>query len=141
MNDTLTTVLNFVASIFWPLVVLIIVLIFRMQISDFIARLKTVKWKDLVVDLWDTVPVISSKDNKIITAQLQPIEPPQEKQGIAPRLSDEEIEQSRQKALKRLQDDTAIVGYERGKLFQLANGGWAIAWTAIATIKVGVKAS
>ena len=45
-----------------------------------------------------------------------------------PRLSDEEIKQSRQRALKRIEEDTQKAGYQRGKLRQLDNGAYAVTW-------------
>jgi len=107
-----------------------------------LANIKTVKRKDFEIEIGDKFLLYSPEENQAYSIPLQPSQPAEEKREIAiKRLSDSEIEQSRQQALKRLEDDTERVGYQRGKLFQLDNGKWAIAWEAKATVKVGIKVS
>lgn len=50
-------------------------------------------------------------------------------QLIAKEIAKEEAgEQSKLAAEKRLDEDTKRVGYDRGEIYQVKNGSWAIAW-------------
>ena len=120
-GSAITTFLNFVGSISWPIIVLIIICIFKKPISERIANLKTLKGKGWMFEFFE-------HDDKF-KVKLQPPTPALKAQAAEiSRLSDEEIEQSRQRAQKRLREDTKRVGYQRGRLFQLDSGKWAIAW-------------
>lgn len=80
------------------------------------------------------------KEIESIKERLQKLEDKQQMgEAIMERLSDKEIEQSRQRAEKRLQEDIERVGYQRGKLFQTKTGKWAIAWEESASVTVGVS--
>ncbi len=129
-NSTIKVFLDFIGSISWPIIVLIIFWVFRSPISKLIATLKTLKWKDWTLEFGDKIPVYSPTDKAFQEVVLQPPVPAVKAQvAEISKLSDEEIEQSRQRAQKRLDEDTKRVGYQRGKLFQVPDSGkWAIAW-------------
>ena len=130
-DDLWKTIFTYLGTLSWPIIALIVACIFRNPIVNLIARIKTAKWKDLVLEFGDKVPVYSPEDKKFHPVILKP-EPvttfkPSEVKLVS-RLSEDEIEQSKQKAQKRLEEDTKRVGYQRGKLYQLDNGKWAISW-------------
>jgi hypothetical protein len=128
-DGMIMSTLDFFSSLAWPIVVLIVFLILRSPIINLLKRIKTVKWKDITFEIGDTVPVYSPEDNQTYSLPLQPIQSIDIKQKPkVERLSDDEIEKSRQRAVQRLKEDTERVGYQRGKLFQLDNGKWAISW-------------
>jgi hypothetical protein len=56
-------------------------------------------------------------------------------------LSADEIEQSRQRSLQRLEEDTKKAGVQRGELFQNKDGSWSIAFSAVRQCKIGIKPS
>lgn len=143
-DSLVTSFFTYLGTLSWPIIVLVIVCIFRLPISKLLANLKSAKWKDLILEFDDKVPVYSPEDNRFYSVILKsPLAPSSRGRGIEANifglLSDEEIEQSKQKARKRLEEDTKRVGYERGKLFQLDNGKWAIAWEVEASATIGLK--
>ena len=140
-NDTITSIFNWLSSLSWPIFILIIVLLFKNPISRLLENIKTAEFAGIKLQFGDSVPVYSSTDKAIYEVELRPPSLPSDKitETKIPRLSDEEIEQSKQRALKRLEDDTRRVGYSRGKLRQLDNGSYAIAWEVQSSIKIGIK--
>ncbi|TRZ52213.1 MAG: hypothetical protein D4S01_03290 [Dehalococcoidia bacterium] len=54
-------------------------------------------------------------------------------------LSKEEIEGSKQKAQQRLDEDTKRAGYQRGKLNQLPDKSWGIAWEVTVNDQIVIK--
>jgi hypothetical protein len=134
------SVFGFISSLAWPITVLLIILIFRSSLLKLIANVKTVKYKGLEVEVGDTLQVVTPMGGNESPLQQKP--PVEDKdQPKIQKLSDAEIEQSRQRALKRLQEDTERNGEQRGELFQLANGRWAIAWRAEAKVTIVIKTS
>lgn len=129
-DDLWKTIFTFIGTLSWPLAVLIIVCILRWPISWLIMNIKKLGWKDLIIEFGDkaNVPVYFPEENKIRIVAVETELFPTKAEVKITRLSDEEIEQSKQKAQKRLKEDTKRVGYQRGKLFQLDNGKWAISW-------------
>ena len=123
-SKIITAILN---NLPWPIVVLIIVLIFKRQIKWLIVHIKS--WKafgnELTIDKDDKVSVHPPGDK--VGVELELPSPPSEK-ALGARLSNEEIEQSRQRALKRIEEDIKKAGYQRGKLRPLENGGYAVVW-------------
>lgn len=83
----------------------------------------------------------SPEERKISVGVIQPIPLPalMMKKAKVVGLSDDEIEQSRQEALKRLEEDTKFVGYQRGKLIQTESGKWAIFWKLELSDRIGIK--
>jgi len=138
-GTTITAFFNYLGSLSWPIVVIIVVCIFREPLAKLIANLKSLKWKDFILEFGDRVPVFSPTDKKFHYVELQ--EPPTTKAAKikVSRLSEDEIKQSEQRARERLEEDTKRVGYKRGRLFQLDNGKWAIAWEVEASATIGLK--
>jgi hypothetical protein len=133
-----TVVLN---NLSWPIVVLAIVLIFKSEIKWLILHIKS--WKgfgqEINVDAADQVtPLLRGVK---VGVELKPLPPPSKKapEAKVPKLPDEEIKQSRQRALKRIEEDTKKAGYQRGKLRQLDNGAYAVAWEL--EVSDGIKIS
>ena len=129
-DAVVTGLFNWLSSLSWPIFILVIILIFKDPIAKRLANLKSAEFAGIKLEFGDTIPVYSTKDKASYEVELKPPSPPEAKvvEMKTARLSDEEIEQSRQRALKRLEDDTKKVGYQRGKLRTLENGGYAIAW-------------
>jgi hypothetical protein len=136
-------VLDFLSSLLWPAVVLIIIFLFREQIAVLIDNIKKIKVAGYELEIGDTVQAYSPIDKVYYSIPLKPAPVAAEKVEAAKisKLSDEEVEKSRQTALKRLEDDIKLAGYQRGKLFQRDDGSWAIAWEEKITEKIGVKDS
>ena len=142
-DNTITAIFNWLGSLSWPIAVLLIFLIFKSPISWLLKNLKSVRWKDWIFEIGDKVPAYSPTENKFHEVVLQP-PIPTAKVPVAEisRLSDEEIEQSRKRAQQRLDEDTKRVGYQRGKLFQVADSGkWAIAWHLEVGERITIKDS
>jgi hypothetical protein len=140
-NATITGLFSWLSSLSWPIFILIIFLLFKNPIAKLILNLKSAEIAGFKLEFGDTIPVYSTTDKATYEVELRPPLPPSA-EVIEPkiaRLSDEEIEQSRQNALKRLEDDTKKVGYQRGKLRQLENGGYAIAWEVQFGGKIGIN--
>ncbi|MCK4331447.1 MAG: hypothetical protein KAW81_02715 [Dehalococcoidia bacterium] len=57
-----------------------------------------------------------------------------------PKLSKDEIEESRQQARQRLDEDTKKAGYQRGKLYHLADKSYGIAWEVNLSDGIVIKA-
>ena len=136
--QVITAVLS---NLSWPVVILAIVLIFKSEIKWLILHIKS--WKgfgqELNVDAADEItPLVRGVKSDV---ELKPLPPPSKKAPKArvTRLSDEEIEQSRQRALKRIEEDTQKAGYQRGKLRLLDNGGYAVSWEL--EVSDGIKLS
>lgn len=114
----------------WPIIVLAIVLVFKHEIKWLILHIKS--WKgfgqEINVDVADQV--IARLRGDKVGVELKPLPPPSKKapEARVSRLSDVEIEQSRQRTLKRIEEDTKKAGYQRGKLRQLDNGAYAVTW-------------
>ncbi len=129
-----------IKQIIWPACILILVivlaLIFWKPLAALIGRINSVegegkKWKihfDANRDtgrIDKTIQLESSMDAK--GNMLTPAT------NVDSKLSEDEQKKSKQKAQQRLDEDIKRVGYERGKLYQLKDGAWGIAWE----IKVG----
>ncbi len=142
-NSLTTSLFNYLGTLSWPIIVLIVACIFRQPIANLIARIKKIEVAGCKLEIGDTVNAYSPDDKAYYSIPLQPPSIPTKKAAEVKisRLSDEEIEQSRQKALKRLEEDTKLVGYQRGKLFQTKNGKWAISWDLEVSDKVILKDS
>ncbi len=125
----ITGLFNWLSSLSWPIFIFIIVWLFRHQIARLIANLKSASVFGVNVNFKDDQVSFPLEDKTVKSFKLQPL-PPTEKVPATKvqRLSDEQIEESKQKALKRLEEDTKRVGYKRGKLYQLENGKWGISW-------------
>jgi len=135
-----------IGSLAWPVVVFVIIFIFRNQIKILLLHIKSASFLGFNFEFNDTVDVYSPVDKTMHTIKLEepssPIKPeeaPSGKKVEIQKLDANEIEASRKRAQERLDEDTKRVGYKRGELFQLPNGGWAIAWKAEATFRVGIK--
>jgi hypothetical protein len=140
-DDLWKTIFIYLATLSWPLIVLIIVCILRKPIAWLLVHLKSIKWGDKSLEFDDMLKVLSAEDNKFHYAILKPV--PAEAEKVAPTsmLSKEEIEQSKQRAEARIKEDTEKVGYRRGKPYQLPNGKWAVAWELEISAKIGIKDS
>ncbi len=128
----------------WPVCVLIIVIvlaiIFRKPIANKIGDVISVegegsKWKvRMNIDrdkLAKKVTVPSKPSPQIIQPKGIPSAEAFGRATIStekPKLSEDEIEQSRQRAQQRLDEDTKKAGHQRGKLYQLTNKSYGIAW-------------
>lgn len=136
---------DLIIGISWPIVVLILgiifLIIFRIPIVNLLNRIRVAKgegnkWEinfDLTIDKFNknSFPQVlqpkgieSGEEFGETTISFQTTTPNEIKQI----LSEEEIEESRQKAQKRLDADTEKVGYIRGKLYQLKDGRYGIEW-------------
>jgi len=118
------------SNLSWPIVVLAIVLIFKSEIKWLILHIKLWKGFGQEITVGAADQVIARLPGDKVGVELKLLLPPSKEapEVKVPRLSDEEIEQSRQRALKRIEDDTKKAGYQRGKLRQLDNGAYAVAW-------------
>lgn len=125
------------ASLAWPAIILCIVLIFKRELKVIIPRIKKTPWFEFYdpdKDKLDfsTIDSLNALAGKEVTIQAPTAKatatalPPVAE--ITSRVSDAEIEQSKMNALRRLNQDTAKVGYQRGKLYQRENGRWGISW-------------
>jgi hypothetical protein len=117
----------------WPFVVLVLALIFNVPLTALINRLKTLKIAGFELVLNDYVPASDpANPNMIYMVQLRRSlgkEALVSETVKAPRLSDKQIEESRERAQHRLDADTKKVGFLRGELKQSTeDGSWSIAW-------------
>ncbi len=134
--DVPTFVSRMIDSLAWPVVVLFMVSIFRRPLTALIGRIKSLNWRDLNIDFNDTVQLLSPTGEPARVLKVEP--PAAQKVEISARLSAQEIEGSRKTAQARLDEDTKKAGYQRGKLFQLPNGAYAIAWEVVAQVHIGI---
>ena len=136
-----TTIFTYLGTLSWPIIVLIIVCILRQPIASLITRIKKIEGAGWKFEIGDIVTAYSPDDKAYYSIPLQPPPVPTKKVAEAKvtRLSDEEIEQSKQKALKRLEEDTQFVGYQRGKLIQTKSGKWAISWNLELSDNITIK--
>lgn len=142
-NNIWTAIFTYLGTLSWPIVVLIIVCVLRQPLANLISRIKKVEVAGWKFEIGDIVLAFSPKDKVYYSIPLELPAVPAMKPAKAEvaRLSDEEIEQSRQKALKRLEEDVKTVGYQRGKLIQTKTGKWAISWDLEVSDKVILKDS
>jgi hypothetical protein len=129
----------------WPIVVfiliLIFILIFKKPIGNMIDRIRVAKgegkkWEinfDPITDKIVQKPFPQVIQPKGVEAKVLIGEPTiSNEKPIAienkPTLSEKEIEESREKAQKRIDEDTEKVGYVRGKLYRLKDGRYGVAW-------------
>ena len=131
-DSLVTSFFTYLGTLSWPIIVLAIVYIFRQPITKLLANLKTAKWKDMVLEFGDKIPVYSSKEKRMSVGVVEPIYMPpftaKIDMGKIQRLPEKEIIKSLQRALKRIEEDTKQVGYKRGEPYQLENGKWAVTW-------------
>jgi len=137
-SAAVTAIFGFCAALAWPATVLIIVCIFRRNISQLLANIENIRFPGGEVNLvpGDTVeaptiasPVPQRKDVviKVPTATA-------EAKAFAPsiqttdKLSDEEIKLSKERAQRRLDEDTKKVGFRRGEISQNSDGLWIVHW-------------
>ena len=142
-DDLWKTIFTYLATLSWPLIVLIIVCILRWPIASLISRIKKIEGAGWKFEIGDAVKAYSPEDKAYYSVPLQLPPTPAlkivEAKAISSRLSDKEIEESREKALKRLKEDTEIVGFPRGKLFQHDNGRWGIIWEVAISDNMTIK--
>lgn len=89
-------------SLAWPVVVLVIVLLFRVPLATLIGRIKELKVPGISLETHDVV--------RLPTGNIIKSEPVPTARTEETRLSDEEIEASRKIAQARLDEDTKKVG-------------------------------
>lgn len=127
-----------ISSFAWPVSLIVLVLIFKKELSVLIGSIKSIRSGPVefqvgpgdVLDLSAAVPQTAPTHQYIQVKSIPSAEAfgtPTVMVG-APKLSEEEIERSRQVAQRRLDEDTKRVGYQRGELFRRDDGVWAIRW-------------
>ncbi len=109
--DQLTFWESLIKDLIWPIIVVVIALIFKSKLLSLIDRIKEIDWDKNKI-------IIDPIKDKIIGQSGD--------QGKA--LALKQIDNSKLEAQQRLDKDTAQVGYQRGKLFQHEDGSWGIAW-------------
>jgi hypothetical protein len=136
---------SIITAIAWPVCILVLLiilaLIFKKPLTILIGRIRSVegegsKWRINMDVTQDTIvnPSMASPSKPV--HQYIQVESITSGEAVSvpnviagePKLSDEEIEKSKQKAQQRLDEDTARMGHQRGELYQLKNGSWGIAW-------------
>jgi hypothetical protein len=142
-------------QLIWPIVVIILVIIFliifRRAIANRIEHVILVKGKGWEVHMdtnKDKLTILSPKVSESIPQVIEP-ETIQSTSTIGkptiivgePKLSEEEIEKSKLKAQQRINEDTKRVGYQRGKLWQLADGSYGVAWEIKSAVDIGIRAN
>ena len=135
-QTAITGFFNWLSSLSWPGLVLIIVLLFKDHISSLLDNLKWLEIFGIKLGVGDTVRFHTTFDKETDVIGVRPPSAVEEK---VPRLSNDEIEQSKQRALKRIDEDTKKVGYQRGKLRLLENGGYAVAWDVQVSDRFKIK--
>jgi hypothetical protein len=143
-DDLWKTIFTFLGALLWPLVVIVAICIFKKPIAHLIRHIRKLEAPGCKLEIDDTVDVLNPKDKLYYSVPLQLPSVPTVKvieEEKVTRLSDEEIEQSRQRALDRIKEDTERVGYQRGKPYQLPNGKWAVAWELELSAKIGITDS
>jgi hypothetical protein len=131
---------DIISSLVWPITLFVILFLFRNQTKELIGRIIQIQYKELNFVFGDKVSVFSPIDNAlhpIIEPTIKEL-PPSQKAEI-PKLTPEEIEASKKRAQARLDEDTKKNGTQRGELFQLPDGRWAISWKAEATVRIGIR--
>lgn len=129
----ITTIGTLLGALVWPFLIVILVVIFRRDVASLIARIKSFEGAGVRLN-WVHGDIIEHPSEvpstKLIHQNIELMEPSVLKAfiGEAPPLSGEEGEKSRQRAQRRLEEDIARVGYQRGELRQLDDGSWAISW-------------
>lgn len=122
--DNFTFISDLVKSIVWPITILIIIFIFRLQLLKLIGNIKSLKWKDaLELRIGDTLSV-----NKV---EVTPTTAELKFKTYAPEVvikPASATEVSKEGAQARLDADTTKVGYVRGEIYQVKDGSWAIHW-------------
>lgn len=138
-------------NVAWPIVVLILgetfIFVFRKPIANLIGRTRSAegeggKWKvnfDPEVDSIVSKPLHQIIKPASISSEEKVYEPTIKSDES--RLSKEEIENSKRKAQKRLDEDTKKVGYQRGELYQLTDGSYGIKWSLNLSDKIIVSDS
>jgi hypothetical protein len=119
-----------IKSLIWPLTLIFLLLFFSNQVRELIRRIHT--WKSP----WGEFQFFQFGD---VINPPAVITPPPGETLETKKLSPEEMEASRKRAQARLDEDTKKNGVQRGKLFQLSNGAYAVAWEASATVHIGIK--
>ncbi|MFA5399239.1 MAG: hypothetical protein WC169_03390 [Dehalococcoidia bacterium] len=100
-------------------------------VQSLLIGLKKLKVACIEFELYDYIPV-SDPDQPEIKYMIQLLKPPA-KTVVAEKieshkLSDQQIEESKHRSQKRLDEDTRNVGYQRGELKENEDGSWSIAW-------------
>lgn len=140
-------------QLIWPIVVIILVIIFliifRKPIANRIEHVVLVKgkgWEVYIDPNKDELTIQSPEVSKPIPQVIEPKAIPSTSTIGKPtiivdklKLSSEEIEKSRLRAQQRIDEDTKRVGFQRGKLRQLEDGSYGVAWELHFSDKIGIK--
>ena len=119
-GNLVDTVLTFLGTLAWPTAIVIVVLIFRRQIEVLILHIKKGKLFGFEFEIGDKVQAYSPDDRKIYTIPLE--KPAAEVESKIHKVSSEVIAMSKERAERRLEEDTRLTGIKRGRLFQHEDG-------------------
>jgi hypothetical protein len=147
-----TTVFNYLGTLSWPLIVLVIICIFRNPIATLIARIKSAKWKDVTVEFGDMVKAYSPEKKSFNYGVIQPattnlvtdlrealaVEVPAELEKEFAKETKELDKLERKKtvqedpsfkrAMARIKEDAKQTGYVRGRPYKRVDGKWVVIW-------------
>lgn len=122
-DNVIKGILSNVSPLTWPIAILIIALVFRGDISLLIRKMKEANTP------WGNFKFAVPELDVFIPRPYQPSPAGAKVEEIVvPKLSEIEIEENRQRALKRIEEDAKRVGYKRGTLRPLPNGAFGVNW-------------